>query len=87
MGILSWLVVGVLAGAVARWVTGARRRGCLATIAIGIVGAFIGGAVYRLATGESWAFDHLGLGSLLVALLGAVILLLVLEAVGSRSRR
>ena len=52
MSILAWLVVGFLAGALARWVTGA-QRGCLATIAVGIVGAFIGGAVYRLATGES----------------------------------
>jgi uncharacterized membrane protein YeaQ/YmgE (transglycosylase-associated protein family) len=81
MSILAWLVVGFVAGALARWVTGSRKRGCLATIAVGIVGAFIGGAVYRLATGEETsAFDDFDLGSVLVAVLGAVLLLLVLDA-------
>ncbi|HEX6419062.1 MAG TPA: GlsB/YeaQ/YmgE family stress response membrane protein [Acidimicrobiales bacterium] len=88
MSVLGWLVVGFLAGGLARWITGARHRGCLATIAIGIAGAFIGGALYRLATGdETSPLDEFDLGSVLVALLGAVILLLVLEAIGSASRR
>jgi uncharacterized membrane protein YeaQ/YmgE (transglycosylase-associated protein family) len=88
MSILAWLVVGFVAGGLARWVTGARRRGCLGTIVVGIVGAFIGGALFRLATdNEDWAFDELDLGSILVAMLGAVVLLLVLEALGSGSRR
>ena len=88
MSILGWLVVGFIAGAVARGVTGAHHRGCIATIAIGIIGALIGGALFRLATGDdSWAFDEFDLGSVLVALLGAILLLLVLEAVGSGSRR
>jgi uncharacterized membrane protein YeaQ/YmgE (transglycosylase-associated protein family) len=88
MSILAWLVVGFLAGALARWVTGSRKRGCLATIAVGIVGAFIGGAVYRLATGEeSSAFDDFDLGSVLVAVLGAVLLLLVLDTLDRGQRR
>jgi uncharacterized membrane protein YeaQ/YmgE (transglycosylase-associated protein family) len=83
MSIVAWLVVGFVAGALATWITGARRRGCLATVAIGIAGAFIGGALYRLATGdESNAFDGLDLGSVVVALIGAIVLLLVLEALG-----
>jgi len=81
MSILAWLVVGFVAGVLARWVTRSRKRGCLATIAVGIIGAFIGGAVYRLATGEETsAFDDFDLGSVLVAVLGAVLLLLVLDA-------
>jgi uncharacterized membrane protein YeaQ/YmgE (transglycosylase-associated protein family) len=81
MSILAWLVVGFLAGVLARWVTGTRRRGCLATTVVGIIGAFLGGAVYRLATGdEASAFDDFDLGSVFVAMLGAVLLLLVLEA-------
>lgn len=88
MSILAWLVVGFLAGALARWVTGSPRRGCLATIAVGIVGAFIGGAVYRLATGEeSSAVDDFDLGSVLVAVLGAVLLLLVLDTLDRGRRR
>jgi uncharacterized membrane protein YeaQ/YmgE (transglycosylase-associated protein family) len=88
VGIFGWIVVGFVAGGLARWVTGARKRGCLATIAIGIVGALIGGALYRFATGdEASTFDEFDLGSILVAFLGSVLLLLVLEALGRPSRR
>jgi uncharacterized membrane protein YeaQ/YmgE (transglycosylase-associated protein family) len=52
MSILAWLVVGFVAGGLARWVTGSDKRGCLATIVVGIIGALIGGALYRLATGQ-----------------------------------
>jgi len=88
MSILGWLVVGFVAGGLARWITGADKRGCLATIVIGIIGAFIGGGLYRLATGEeTQVFDEFDLGSVFVAFLGSVVLLLVLQALGPRSRR
>jgi uncharacterized membrane protein YeaQ/YmgE (transglycosylase-associated protein family) len=88
MGILAWLVVGFVAGALARWVTGATKQGCVATIVVGILGALIGGALYRWATGsEADTFDELDLTSLVLAFLGSVLLLLVLQAIGSRSRR
>jgi uncharacterized membrane protein YeaQ/YmgE (transglycosylase-associated protein family) len=87
MNLLAWLVVGFIAGALARRITGSRKRGCLATIAVGVVGAFVGGALFRLATGEDTAaFDEFDLGSVLVALLGAVVLLLVLDAIRPGSR-
>jgi uncharacterized membrane protein YeaQ/YmgE (transglycosylase-associated protein family) len=55
---------------------------------VGIIGALIGGALYRLATGEDGStFDDFDLGSVFVAFLGAVLLLLVLEALGPRWRR
>jgi uncharacterized membrane protein YeaQ/YmgE (transglycosylase-associated protein family) len=88
MSILSWLVVGFIAGGLARWVTGSTKRGCLATIVVGIVGALIGGTLFRLATGDDGStFDEFDLGSVFVAFLGSVLLLLVLEAIGPRSRR
>lgn len=88
MGILAWIVVGFIAGGLARWVTGARKRGCLGTIAVGILGALIGGALYRWGTGdESSTFDDFDLTSVIVASLGAILLLLVLEALTPRSRR
>ena len=88
MSILGWLVVGFIAGGLARWVTGADKRGCIATVVIGIVGAFIGGGLYRLATGdETEVFDEFDLGSVFVAFLGAVVLLLILQAIRPRSRR
>ena len=87
MSVLAWLVVGFVAGALARWVTGATERGCLATIVVGILGALIGGTLYRWATGESSTFDELDLGSVGIAFLGSVLLLLVLQAIGPRTRR
>jgi uncharacterized membrane protein YeaQ/YmgE (transglycosylase-associated protein family) len=88
MGIVGWLLVGLIAGWLARWITGAGDGGCLFTIVVGIVGAFIGGALYRLATGaETDTFDNFDLGSIFVAFLGAVILLLVLQALSGRPRR
>lgn len=88
MSLLAWVVVGLLAGGLARRVTGAEKRGCLGTLAIGVLGAFVGGALYRAVRGDdAQVLDELDLLSVLVATLGAVALLLVLEAVGGRGRR
>ena len=66
MGLISWILMGLLAGALARFLTpGEDSMGCFMTAVIGIVGAFVGG--FR-------AFD---IYSLIVATLGAVVLLLV----------
>ena len=79
--------MGLLAGGLARRAVGAPKRGCLGTIAIGVLGALLAGAVSRLATGdEIAAFDDLDLGSLFVAFIGASALLLVLEATSGRRR-
>jgi uncharacterized membrane protein YeaQ/YmgE (transglycosylase-associated protein family) len=88
MGILAWLLVGLIAGGLARMVTGDASLGCLGTIVVGILGALIGGALFRWATGtEADTFDEFDLGSIVVAFLGASLLLLVLRAIGPRSRR
>jgi uncharacterized membrane protein YeaQ/YmgE (transglycosylase-associated protein family) len=94
MGILGWLVVGFIAGALARAATGTRKRGCLGTIVIGIIGALLGGALFRMAMGDDFdSFDGSYLASIFVAFVGAALLLLVLEALdrsprsgGGRSR-
>lgn len=86
MGPLAWAVVGLLAGGLARRAIGAERRGCIGTMIIGILGAFIGGGLYRLLRGDDVeVFDEFDLGSIFVAFLGACALLLVLEAIGGRS--
>lgn len=88
MGILAWLVMGFIAGGLARMVTGSAQRGCIATVVIGILGALIGGALFRWATGDEAAtFDDFDLGSIAVAFLGACLLLLVLQAISPGSRR
>jgi uncharacterized membrane protein YeaQ/YmgE (transglycosylase-associated protein family) len=87
MTILGWIVVGLIAGTLARWVTGARRGGCLVTIVVGILGGLIGGALFQLVTdSDTDAMDDFDIGSVFVAFVGAVLLLLVLEAI-SRGRR
>ncbi|MFV0307815.1 MAG: GlsB/YeaQ/YmgE family stress response membrane protein [Desertimonas sp.] len=84
MNILGWIVVGLAAGALAIRVTREERRGCSYSLVIGVLGALIGGALTQAAT------DH-GLGdfsirSILIAFLGACLLLLVLQALGGRRR-
>lgn len=82
MTILGWLIVGFIAGGLARVVTGAEKRGCLGTIVVGIIGALIGGGLWRLATGDDTsAFDEFQWESVAVAFLGASALLLVLQAI------
>ena len=88
MSLLAWAVVGLLAGGLAGWVMRTEPRGCIATMVIGILGAFIGGAIYRWVRGDdAEVLDEFDLGSVLVAFLGACALLLVLEAISGRSRR
>ena len=76
MGILSWIILGALAGWLASIVTGNNARmGCIANIIVGIVGAFIGGFVMSFLGGTGvTGFD---LYSLFVAVIGAVLLLIV----------
>ena len=83
MGILSWVVFGLIVGALARLVTpGKCPSGCIPTMAIGIVGALIGGAIATALGGDGVSgFD---LRSILVAGLGAVILLVIYTAIAGR---
>jgi uncharacterized membrane protein YeaQ/YmgE (transglycosylase-associated protein family) len=87
MGVLAWCVMGLVAGGLARRAVGAPKRGCLGTIAVGVLGALLAGGLSRLATGDDLAtFDDLDLGSVFVAFIGASALLLVLEAASGRRR-
>lgn len=87
MSILGWIVVGLVAGVLAQWVTGSPGRGCLTTIVVGIVGALIGGALWGLATGDKSTLNEFDLGSIAVAFLGSVVLLLIIEALRRTPRR
>jgi uncharacterized membrane protein YeaQ/YmgE (transglycosylase-associated protein family) len=85
MSVFAWAVVGLVAGAIGQRVVGTEKRGCLGTMAVGVVGAFLGGGLYKWLRGDdAEVFDELDLSSVLVATLGAVALLLVLDAVGDR---
>lgn len=75
---LYWIILGLIAGTMAKFlVPGRDPSGCIVTIILGIVGAFIGGFIgTRLGWGEvtAGAFDF---RSVALATLGAIVLLLI----------
>jgi uncharacterized membrane protein YeaQ/YmgE (transglycosylase-associated protein family) len=85
MDVFAWIVVGFFAGAIARWVVKDDRSGCLYTIGVGILGALIGGGMVRAAGIDN--DDTAFFASIGTAIVGAILLLLVLQALGGRTRR
>jgi uncharacterized membrane protein YeaQ/YmgE (transglycosylase-associated protein family) len=85
MNIIAWLIIGALAGWLASMVAGTNaQQGWLMNIIVGILGAFVGGFLYSVLTGANFAagFDLI---TLLVATVGAVILLVLYKAVTGRT--
>lgn len=86
MGLAAWLLLGLIAGLVARLIVpGPSGRGCcgiIVTIVIGLVGAVVGGFIgVQLGWGEVSDFD---LRSIALAVLGAIVVLIVLAAIRER---
>ncbi len=82
MDVLSWIVVGLVAGAVAGRVAH-QRLGCLTKLTVGVAGALLGGIMAR-AAGMGGLGDF-GLRSLALAIVGASVLLLALDALARRA--
>ena len=82
---MVWVVVGLIAGILAKWVMpGPDPGGIVVTALIGILGAFIGGWVLNLL-GFAGGTGNLGLGSILTATLGAIILLAIYRLLTRRT--
>ena len=83
MGILSWILLGLIAGALAKFLMpGADPGGCFLTIILGIAGAAVGGWIAtQLGYGSINHFDFRSLG---IATLGAIVILLVFRLVRGR---
>lgn len=82
MMILAWLIVGGVAGWLASMVMKTNaQQGTLADIAVGIVGAFVGGALLPLVGFEGASFTGFNIPSLLTSFVGALVLIGVLKAV------
>lgn len=76
MGIFSWIVVGLIAGLLAKWIMpGDQKAGFFVTTALGIVGGLVGGAVMSLIGKET--MTDFNLTSLLVATFGAILVIVV----------
>lgn len=85
MDLLTWLIVGLVAGVLASLVMGGTGYGIVGDIIIGIVGAFVGGWLFS-QLGVSSPFSGLA-GTIFVAFIGAVLLLFVLRLIRGASTR
>lgn len=83
MGIIAWIVFGLIAGAVAKLLMpGKDPGGFIVTILLGIVGAVVGGFIGRaLGFGDVTGFNF---GSFLIAVLGAIVLLVAYRMIKGR---
>lgn len=84
MSLLAWIVVGIVAGFIAKSVVPSGPGGIIGDLVVGVVGAIVGG----------WVFSLFGYGgtsginiySIIVAVIGAIIFLAILRAVSRPSR-
>jgi uncharacterized membrane protein YeaQ/YmgE (transglycosylase-associated protein family) len=79
LGILGWIIIGLIAGALAGFfVPGKERMGCLGTMIVGIIGGLLGGFLWVNVLGQDEATGWLG--ALVLATIGAIVVLFVLRS-------
>jgi uncharacterized membrane protein YeaQ/YmgE (transglycosylase-associated protein family) len=84
MGLISWIVVGLIAGLLARWITpGPDPGGIIVTVLVGMAGASVGGFLVRILGGAG--ATGLNIWSILVATIGALLLLFIYNLVARRT--
>jgi uncharacterized membrane protein YeaQ/YmgE (transglycosylase-associated protein family) len=83
MGLLSWIVFGLIAGGIAKFLMPGRDPGgCIMTVIIGVVGALLGGFLAtHLGFGGISGFDLRSLG---IAILGSIVLLILWRMISGR---
>jgi uncharacterized membrane protein YeaQ/YmgE (transglycosylase-associated protein family) len=84
MGIIAWLILGLVAGFIASKVVDHRGQGVVLDIVLGIVGAFVGGFLFHLIGG--YGVTGFNAWSLLVATAGAILVLALWNAFAGRRR-
>lgn len=82
MGIISWIIFGLVAGIIAKWIMpGKENVGFITTIALGIVGAIVGGYISTFfGFGK---VDGFNFGSFVVAVIGAIVVLYIYRKIKS----
>lgn len=84
MAIIAWIILGLIAGAIAKAIMpGDDPGGIIVTIIIGVVGALVGGFIWNLLTGND-SYGDLDIGGILIAIVGALILLGGYRAIAGR---
>ncbi len=86
MGLLAWIVVGLIAGLLAGQVMRGGGYGLIGDIIVGAVGAVIGGFLAANLLNMPDAVNGINVTSILVAFVGAVILIALLRLVSGRRR-
>ncbi len=82
MGIISWIILGLITGFIGSKIVNKTGSGLLMDIVLGVVGAVVGG--YLVSLTGTQGVTGLNLWSLLVAVIGAIVVLLIYRAVASR---
>jgi uncharacterized membrane protein YeaQ/YmgE (transglycosylase-associated protein family) len=85
MSILGWIILGLVSGFIASKAVSGRGSGCFADVALGLIGAMVGG----------WLFSYFGhtnpmrfnLASMAIAIVGAVLVLVIWHAITGRGIR
>ncbi|WP_416671131.1 GlsB/YeaQ/YmgE family stress response membrane protein [Egbenema bharatensis] len=88
MNIIAWIILGFLAGAIAKLLyPGHQGGGILATILLGIIGAFVGGSLFSLFTTGTLQMTAAGLSipGLIVAIIGAMVAIFIWGLVTRRT--
>jgi uncharacterized membrane protein YeaQ/YmgE (transglycosylase-associated protein family) len=86
MGLLAWIVVGLIAGWLASSVMKGHGSGLVGDLVLGVVGALLGGFLAATLLKMPNAVNGINIMSILVAFLGAVILIALLRTVSGRRR-
>lgn len=83
MSIIGWIILGLISGWIASKIVGGQGQGIFLDIALGIVGAVVGGFLYSAILGGP-GVTGVNLGSIIVSIIGAIIVLWVYHAVTGR---
>ena len=86
MGLLAWIVVGLVAGFLASQVMKGRGSGLIGDLVLGVVGALLGGFLASVLLKIPDAVNGINVMSIVVAFIGAVILIALLRAISGRRR-
>lgn len=82
MSVLGWIILGLISGFIASKVVNNQGEGCFVNIALGLVGAMVGGWLFTAIGGSS--ITGFNLYSMFVAIIGAIVVLFLWHAVTGR---
>jgi uncharacterized membrane protein YeaQ/YmgE (transglycosylase-associated protein family) len=84
LGIIGWIVLGLIAGFIASKVVNNQGEGVLVDIILGIVGSVVGGFIFNFFGGAG--VTGFNIYSLIVAVIGAIVVLMIYHAIAGRRR-